>query len=327
MTDHELRSHVEQLIIDGNLEDAIRLLSGVVTASPALGFLRNETSLLLARNASLRRDLRTGVLSAGEAGTELQRLRQSALELVEEVVRRSNTITGPYIAVPIATSLSGDVGLEKIIGAVSHLKSIAWLGKGLDAAKSVCRIVTPEGLGTGFMIRPGVVATNHHVLPSKDVAKKSRAEFNYQETLSGTIEAMSVYEIDGAKWAGDYERDCAVVHLNVQPSAPFEQWGTLGLELSSIPPIKSHVSIIQHPNGGPKQIALTANQVVSIFGHRLQYTTDTLPGSSGSPVFNDEWKVVAIHHKGGNLVTNEAGDKRFINEGILVKYLGPMLAM
>ena len=81
------------------------------------------------------------------------------------------------------------------------------------------------------------------------------------------------------------------------------------------------MSIIQHPQGGPKQIAVTANQVVNIFDHRLQYTTDTLPGSSGSPVFNDDWKVVAIHRAGGNLLTNKRGDRRFANEGILLSYI------
>ena len=30
----------------------------------------------------------------------------------------------------------------------------------------------------------------------------------------------------------------------------------------------------------------------------LEYTTDTLPGSSGSPAFNKDWEVVALHHSG-----------------------------
>lgn len=30
----------------------------------------------------------------------------------------------------------------------------------------------------------------------------------------------------------------------------------------------------------------------------LEYTTDTLPGSSGSPAFNKDWELVAVHHSG-----------------------------
>ena len=46
----------------------------------------------------------------------------------------------------------------------------------------------------------------------------------------------------------------------------------------------------------------------------MHYETDTAPGSSGSPVFNDQWEVVALHHSGvprkdeqGRLLTREGG--------------------
>ncbi|MCK4472915.1 MAG: trypsin-like peptidase domain-containing protein, partial [Anaerolineae bacterium] len=95
-------------------------------------------------------------------------------------------------------------------------------------------------------------------------------------------------------------------------------WGHALLNPNADPVPGEHVIIIQHPNGGLKQIVLTANQVVSLWEHRLHYTTDTMPGSSGSPVFNDSWQVIAIHHAGGELQTNAKGDKRFVNEGILM---------
>ena len=75
------------------------------------------------------------------------------------------------------------------------------------------------------------------------------------------------------------------------------------------------------PLGGPKQIALTSNQVINIYDHRVQYVTDTLPGSSGAPVFNAGWEVVAVHHAGGQLLKSPAGDRVFANEGISVSSL------
>ena len=63
---------------------------------------------------------------------------------------------------------------------------------------------------------------------------------------------------------------------------------------------------------------MTANQVVGLWEYRLQYSTDTMPGSSGSPVFNDLWQVIALHHAGGDLQSNDQGDRRFVNEGILM---------
>ena len=74
----------------------------------------------------------------------------------------------------------------------------------------------------------------------------------------------------------------------------------------------------KHPGGGPKQIALTHNMVTYVDDNVVQYLTDTMPGSSGSPVFNAAWEVVALHHSGGWL--REPGDKEklFRNEGIAI---------
>jgi len=58
------------------------------------------------------------------------------------------------------------------------------------------------------------------------------------------------------------------------------------------------VTIVQHPNGQPKQIALRENQIIDVLENFLHYHTDTAPGSSGSPLFNDQWEVVGLHHSG-----------------------------
>jgi endonuclease G, mitochondrial len=59
------------------------------------------------------------------------------------------------------------------------------------------------------------------------------------------------------------------------------------------------VNIIQHPNGEPKQLALRENKVTGLPENRfLHYRTDTAAGSSGSPVFNDQWDLIALHHSG-----------------------------
>src|SRR5262249_40047736 len=59
-----------------------------------------------------------------------------------------------------------------------------------------------------------------------------------------------------------------------------------------------YVNIIQHPNGRPKQVALRDNQVTDVLKKYLHYRADTEPGSSGAPVFNDEWELIGLHHSG-----------------------------
>ena len=85
-----------------------------------------------------------------------------------------------------------------------------------------------------------------------------------------------------------------------------------------------YVNIIQHPRGRPKEVALQDNQVTKVDHVVLQYTCDTEPGSSGSPVFNNRWKLVALHHasviadesEGGRRASTADSRYRYVNEGI-----------
>ena len=84
-------------------------------------------------------------------------------------------------------------------------------------------------------------------------------------------------------------------------------------------------------SGEDKHIALHANDVLSVWNQHLYYTTDTEPGSSGAPVFNKDWKVVAIHHAGktdaeGGLQINARGDRRGANRGILFQQIFQFLS-
>jgi len=65
------------------------------------------------------------------------------------------------------------------------------------------------------------------------------------------------------------------------------------------------VNIVQHPGGEPQKVALRENEVVDVFDDWMHYTTDTGPGSSGSPVLNDQWEVAALHHSGVPRVDDE----------------------
>ena len=60
------------------------------------------------------------------------------------------------------------------------------------------------------------------------------------------------------------------------------------------------------------------NQVKYMDETVVQYITDTLPGASGSPVFNDNWQVAALHHSGGNIPEPSTNSIHFRNEGIRI---------
>ncbi len=80
--------------------------------------------------------------------------------------------------------------------------------------------------------------------------------------------------------------------------------------------VGEYVSIIQHPSGAPKAVAIRENQIMDVFDDFIHYSTDTMPGSSGSPVYNDEWIVISLHHAG---VPNPKNRSDFVaNEGIRI---------
>ncbi|HEX8701836.1 MAG TPA: endonuclease [Myxococcaceae bacterium] len=205
---------------------------------------------------------------------------------------------------------------ERVLGR-SDLTSVCFLERGLKVSRTVGRIHIGDsrgrvsGYGTGFMVSPRLMLTNHHVLSSKAEAATSRVEFNYQAGWDGAALPSVVFALEpGDFFLTDETLDYTLVavrpvSLNDMPLSEFgfnRLDGSQGKVL-----LGEYVNIIQHPNGEPKQLALRENQVVDVLDNFLHYMTDTAPGSSGSPVFNDQWEVVALHHM-GIPKRNEHGD-------------------
>lgn len=76
-------------------------------------------------------------------------------------------------------------------------------------------------------------------------------------------------------------------------------WGWLRLPRTVSYAKGQHLNIIQHPRARRKEVALQENELDAIFTTRIRYTTDTENGSSGSPVFNNAWDLIALHHAAG----------------------------
>ncbi len=207
---------------------------------------------------------------------------------------------------------------EKIIGRESTLLPVHFLEEGVEKAKSVARIVTPEGIGTGFLIARNLLVTNHHVIDSAETAGDSIAEFNYQKTFRGLDRQVASFGFrPESLFLTSREEDWTVVKVGGDPNST---WGALRLKKAGI--LKNQrVSIIQHPGGGEKQIAMHHNYIRYADDRIVQYLTDTLNGSSGSPVFDEKWNVVALHHAGGYI--REPGTKRIVfrNEGIRINLI------
>lgn len=216
---------------------------------------------------------------------------------------------------------------EKMIGPRENLVSAGWFENAIKAMRPVCRIVRSDGeLGTGFLTRDGYVFTNNHVLPSAEKARGARIEFNYETDAQGIARNRIAYEIDVSNFvtSDKFELDFSRVKPIDRPDAPLSQWGYVEFDTEAIPAKGDYLTIVQHPLGGEKKIGLRGDETIGVWKHYVFYTTHTEPGSSGSPVFNQQWKVVALHHAGrtdaeGGLQINEQGERRGANRGILFR--------
>ncbi|MGZ4864912.1 MAG: DNA/RNA non-specific endonuclease [Halobacteriota archaeon] len=202
---------------------------------------------------------------------------------------------------------SDGLALRRII-AESDLVGINYLELGLVASRPVCRIQVIdlygqlEGYGTGFLVGPNLLLTNNHVLENKDKAIKSFAEFDFEEDVSSHRRPTKTFDLrPNELFFTDKDLDFTLVSLaaSTGDGTSLYPYGILPLvEETDKVQQGECVSIIQHPEGGLKQCCLRENKVVDIFDDWMHYLTDTQPGSSGSPVFNDQWLVVALHHSG-----------------------------
>lgn len=204
---------------------------------------------------------------------------------------------------------------------------VAFLAGGLRVAPAVARILAWHGadrrvVGTAFRIGERHLLTNHHVL-FEGLAPARRVEiwFNYEVDLEGQESVHDVHEGISSSIVGDRGDDWAVIETaETLPAA----YPILGLSPSAPVAVDERVSIIQHPRGGPKRVGLHRNEVCQVNEKLVQYRTDTEGGSSGAPIFNRRWEVVALHHSRAMATGGAPG--RFVNEGIRIERIARGIA-
>jgi len=86
-----------------------------------------------------------------------------------------------------------------------------------------------------------------------------------------------------------------------EPGAPSR--GSIALPSVGQPlPLPPHAPmfIVQHPDTEPMKLALDEDAIIAVNGNntRVTYKTNTLGGSSGSPCFNQDLELAALHHAG-----------------------------
>jgi len=177
-----------------------------------------------------------------------------------------------------------------------------------DLGRAVCKIeaagVDWRGncggwVGTGFLVAPGLLLTNHHVLNTPAVAEAAQAVFSFEAAAPGAQVDQRNFVLAPEKL---FITSSAVDGLDYTfvavDGAPEKEFGVVAMFRGAFATdFMPRANIIQHPDGRPKEVVLQDNKVLPddhpLF---LHYTTDTEGGSSGAPVFDNNWQLKALHH-------------------------------
>ncbi len=229
---------------------------------------------------------------------------------------------------------------EAVLG-VDGPRTYKWMQIGMtrgQAVGAVRRKSTGGRHGTCFLVKASllglendqlVVLTNHHVVNQDGTGlgiRPSAAEVEFEALANAPR-----LDVAAVVWSSPQENlDASILRLgsppvNIDPLAPTAYLPVLGET--------QQVYIIGYPGGDELAISFQDNQLIDHEGPpsgaptvpgrvRLHYRTPTKEGSSGSPVFNEDWEVVGLHHFGGKLGVEKLNGKPGIyaaNEGIWIQ--------
>ena len=168
------------------------------------------------------------------------------------------------------------------------------------------------GYATGFMVSERLLLTNWHVFKEKEAVGQSEIEFSYELDMYGRSLGLRIVFARAddfyfsrkdlnycvvAVEANDISGDVPLSSIGYHFLDPM--LGKLGEEGKEL------LNIIHHPGGDYQQLSIRENRFTKILPSTIWYETDTAQGSSGSPVFNDQWQIVALHHSG---IPSKTGD-------------------
>lgn len=218
------------------------------------------------------------------------------------------------------TDLTNDGRNEAVLG-TEAFESAIWLKTGMEYGRSVAKITDTMGtpVGTAFVVDAGAVGrgvpgdllllTNAHVI-SPDLDEAALSEADARVTFDDGAETFTVT----IEWSSPVaELDATLLRTKelLEGRLPVLVAGVL-------PRLNSRVYIIGHPSGRSLSYSIYDNQLLEISEPKLHYRTPTEGGSSGSPVFNRQWQLIGLHHKGDlRVIVAGRDDPQPANEGIM----------
>lgn len=223
-------------------------------------------------------------------------------------------IAAPFDDVVPERLLYGD-DLTESVGALPGLMDAVErvLARRAAVARVRLGVAGGEASGTGLLVAPTLVLTNHHVAAPGRPVTWARVDFGYELDATGAVRASRSVEADLTPVESSAADDWALVRLReVGPSAPHP------LADHRAPVAGERAFILQHPAGREMRLGFVRNRVTDLQHRRLRYLTDTEGGSSGAPVFGGDGLLIGLHRAGGAPVAVPGRAPVRMNEGVRI---------
>jgi V8-like Glu-specific endopeptidase len=165
---------------------------------------------------------------------------------------------------------------------------------------------------SGTLISENLFLTASHCVDAS-TPKSQYVAFNYEKAKgSNDLLPQKHFKITKVVETHVGNLDYAIIQLDGKPGVEF---GFTKVKAAA-PVNGDKLTIIQHPQGEPKQIEV--GNMVGVDGNYMEYADlDTQPGSSGSGVLDANGMVVGVHTNGG--CTSDGGSNRGVLLSEIVK--------
>ncbi|BAY21537.1 hypothetical protein NIES2100_12920 [Calothrix sp. NIES-2100] len=201
------------------------------------------------------------------------------------------------------------IQLQNWLQSETDYLDVGFLKRAIEQSASVCRIEIPSRkiMGTGVLITPNKVLTNYHVFqPTEEDniennARDAVLKFGYFTSDDGGEKSGNLFKLDNQKPILRFSKTENLDYILLQVESKINQSKDITparWDERKLPIEKMGISVLQHPEGDSMKLSISRDGITGVYHHSglVQYVNKTALGSSGSPCFDEDWCLVALHH-------------------------------